>query len=152
MRLISVLNGAKCLYNFRAMSSASNRDQFLKQFEQIVEGVKQNRAKVRSNWGVFLYFRLTYNATCHRMLTSKVWMNDSRLLQESNLTAWQPRRAPHHIIQATTSERLAHRPYVAARLGFEPATLQKQNTKPPPLSHNFRCLILGIFLCIFRLL
>lgn len=30
----------------QAMASQSNRDQFLKQFEQIVEGVKQNRAKV----------------------------------------------------------------------------------------------------------
>ncbi|XP_064617410.1 coiled-coil domain-containing protein 93-like, partial [Liolophura sinensis] len=30
----------------QAMSSAANKEQFLKQFEQIVEGVKQNRAKV----------------------------------------------------------------------------------------------------------
>jgi len=30
----------------RAMASASGREQFLKQFEQIVEGVKQNRTKV----------------------------------------------------------------------------------------------------------
>lgn len=30
----------------QAMSSQSNRDQFLKQFEQIVDGVKQNRSKV----------------------------------------------------------------------------------------------------------
>jgi len=31
---------------FRAMASSSGREQFLKQFEQIVEGVKQNRTKV----------------------------------------------------------------------------------------------------------
>ncbi len=31
---------------FRAMSSAANKEQFLKQFEQIVEGVKQNKNKV----------------------------------------------------------------------------------------------------------
>jgi len=30
----------------RAMASSSGREQFLKQFEQIVEGVKQNRTKV----------------------------------------------------------------------------------------------------------
>jgi len=27
-------------------------------------------------------------------------MDDSKLLQESNLTARQPSRAPHHVIQA----------------------------------------------------
>ena len=30
----------------RAMSSAANKEQFLKQFEQIVEGIKNNKAKV----------------------------------------------------------------------------------------------------------
>lgn len=30
----------------RAMSSPANKEQFLKQFEQIVEGIKQNREKV----------------------------------------------------------------------------------------------------------
>jgi len=35
----------------------------------------------------FLYFRLIYNLTHHRMFTSKVWTDDSRLLQESNLAA-----------------------------------------------------------------
>ena len=34
-------------------------------------------------------------------------MDGSRLLQESNLAARQPRRAPHHVIQAITSEGLA---------------------------------------------
>ena len=29
------------------MSSAANKEQFLKQFEVIVEGIKQNKAKVR---------------------------------------------------------------------------------------------------------
>jgi len=46
-------------------------------------------------------------------------MHDSKLLQESNLTARQPRRAPHHVIQATTSEGLAQGPYVVARVGFK---------------------------------
>ena len=32
--------------------------------------------------------------------------------------------APHHVIQATTSEGLAKDPYVWARVGFEPATLR----------------------------
>jgi len=32
----------------RAMASSSGREQFLKQFEQIVEGVKQNRTKVNT--------------------------------------------------------------------------------------------------------
>jgi len=41
------------------------------------------------------------------------------LLQESNLTARQPCRAPHHtgIIQATMSEGLAQGPYMVARAG-----------------------------------
>src|SRR6218665_2269929 len=32
----------------------------------------------------------------------------------TNLTARQPRRAPHHVIQATTGEGLSQGPYVAA--------------------------------------
>jgi len=51
------------------------------------------------------------------MFTSKVC---TRLLQESNLTAMQPRRVPHHVIQATASEGLAQGPYMVARVGFEP--------------------------------
>jgi len=44
----------------------------------------------------------------HRiMFTSRHWTDDSKLLQDSNLTARQPHRAPHHVIQATTSEGLA---------------------------------------------
>ena len=38
----------------------------------------------------------------------------------------KPCRAPRHVIQATTSEGLAEGPYVAARVGFEPVTLQIQ--------------------------
>src|SRR6218665_40713 len=34
----------------------------------------------------------------------------------------QPHRAPYHVIHATMSEGLAQGPYVAARVGFEPAT------------------------------
>jgi len=40
-------------------------------------------------------------------------------VQESNLATRQPRRAPQHVIQATTSEELAQGPYVAARVLFE---------------------------------
>jgi len=32
------------------------------------------------------------------MFTRRVWTDDSKLLQESNLTARKPRRAPHHVI------------------------------------------------------
>src|SRR6218665_1358893 len=42
----------------------------------------------------------------------------------------QPFRAPHHVIQATTSEGLAQGPYVVARVGFEPATFHTQGTEP----------------------
>ena len=38
---------------------------------------------------------------------------------------------PHHVmIQETMSEGLAQGPYVAARVEFEPATLQTQSTEP----------------------
>ena len=33
------------------------------------------------------------------MFTSKIWTNNSKLLQESNLSARKPSRAPHHVIQ-----------------------------------------------------
>jgi len=42
-----------------------------------------------------------------KMFTGKVWTDDYILFQESNIHAWQPRRAPHHVIQATTSDGLA---------------------------------------------
>lgn len=34
-------------FSFRAMASPASRDQFLRQMEQIVEGIKQSRMKVR---------------------------------------------------------------------------------------------------------
>jgi len=34
------------------------------------------------------------------------------------INARQPRRTPHHVIQASTSEGLVIGPYVAARVGF----------------------------------
>src|SRR6218665_821736 len=49
------------------------------------------------------------------MFISKVRTDDSKLLQESSLTATQPRRAPNHIIQGTMSERLAQGSYMAIR-------------------------------------
>ena len=38
---------ANDIFPCRAMSSQSTKEQFLKQMEHIVEGVKQNKAKVR---------------------------------------------------------------------------------------------------------
>ena len=63
------------------------------------------------------------------MLTSKVWTDESKLLQESNLAARQPHGAPHHIIQATINEKLAQGPYVAARGGVELATFRTEGTE-----------------------
>ena len=57
-------------------------------------------------------------------------MGDSRLLQEPNLIASQPHRTSHHVKQATASEGLAESPYMAARLGFEPVTMQTSGTEP----------------------
>ena len=56
-------------------------------------------------------------------------MDDSKLLLKLNLTVGQSRRVPHHVIQATTSEGLAQGPYVAARVGFKPATFSIEFTK-----------------------
>src|SRR6218665_73023 len=39
------------------------------------------------------YFRLRFKLTDRRMITSTVWTDESKLLQESNLTATQPCRA-----------------------------------------------------------
>ena len=51
------------------------------------------------------------------------------LLHESNLAAWQPRRAPHQAIEEITSKGLAKDPYRANRVGREPATLRTQGTE-----------------------
>ena len=63
------------------------------------------------------------------MFTSKVGMDDSKLLQESNLTARLPQRMPHHSIQAIASEGLAQGPYMAARGGVEPTTFRTEGTE-----------------------
>jgi len=55
-------------------------------------------------------------------------MDDSRLLQESNLVARQPRRLRHHVIQATTSEGLAQGRYVVAS-GTNQATFRIEGTE-----------------------
>jgi len=34
-----------------------------------------------------------FNLTDHRMITSKVWTDDPRLLKELNLTVWQTSKA-----------------------------------------------------------
>src|SRR6218665_931905 len=78
---------------------------------------------------IIIFLRLIYNLTRSRMFTSKVCTDDSRLLQESNLTAWQPCRTPRHVMQATTSGGLAQGPYVAARVGFKPETFRTEGTE-----------------------
>ena len=45
------------------MSSQANKEQFLKQFEQIVEGVKQNKNKVKLQTWIFLPRRNIVNKT-----------------------------------------------------------------------------------------
>jgi len=52
-------------------------------------------------------------------------MDDSRLLQESNLAARQPQSATS-IIQAITGEGLVQGPYMAARGGVEPTTFRTE--------------------------
>jgi len=69
------------------------------------------------------------------MFTSKVRTDDSRLLQESNLAARQPRRAPHHVIQGTASEELAQGPSVAAS-GLEPATFRTEDLECATTIHK----------------
>src|SRR6218665_843474 len=54
-------------------------------------------------------------------------MNDSSLLQESNLAARQPQGATS-VIQAIAGEGLAQGPYVAARGGVKPATFHTEGT------------------------
>src|SRR6218665_280998 len=61
------------------------------------------------------------------MFTSKVWTDDSRLLQESNLAARQPQGATS-VIQAIRGEGLAQGPYVVARGGIEPTTFHTEGT------------------------
>jgi len=61
------------------------------------------------------------------MLTSKVWTDRSRLLQESNLAARQPQGATL-VIQAITGGGLAQGPYVAARGRVEPTTFRTEGT------------------------
>ena len=75
----------------------------------------------------YYYFRLIYNLTHRRMFTTKVWTDDSRLLQESNLAARQPQGATS-VIQEITGEGLAQGPYVADRGGVEPTTFRTKGT------------------------
>jgi len=92
-----------------------------------------------TNLGSLLFFRvfIFQNVTDAVWITDIVWTYDSKLLQESNLIAKQPRRVPHHVIQATASEGLAQGPYMVAKVGFEPATLLIEGTEPCiPLSHH----------------
>ena len=88
---------------------------------------------------VLLYFRLIYNLTHRRMFTSKVWTDDNRLLQESNLAARQPQGATA-VIQAITGEGLAQGPCVAARGGVEPTTFRTDNihlTNHAPINRSW---------------
>src|SRR6218665_1774329 len=54
-------------------------------------------------------------------------MDDSRLLQESNLAAGQPQGATS-VIQAILDEGFAQGPYVATRDGVEPTTFRTKGT------------------------
>ena len=54
-------------------------------------------------------------------------MNDSRLLQESNLASRQPQGATF-VIPAITGEGLAQGPYEAARGTVEPMTFRTEGT------------------------
>src|SRR6218665_3289454 len=54
-------------------------------------------------------------------------MDDSRLLQELNLSARQPQGATS-VIQAITGEGLAQGPYMAARGGVEPTSFRTEGT------------------------
>jgi len=60
------------------------------------------------------------------MFTSKV-LSISRLLQELNSASRQP-KGTTSVIQAITSEGLAQGPYVATRVGVEPATFRIEGT------------------------
>jgi len=62
---------------------------------------------------------------------SHILTDDSKLLQESNFTAGQPRRAPLHVIPATTNEGLAQGPEVTAIVGFELAAEGTDPTTEP---------------------
>ena len=68
--------------------------------------------------------------------TSKVWTDDSKLLQESNLAARQQHRAPHHVIQTIASEGLTQGLYVM-RLVMEsnqrPSEPKAPNTTTLPI-------------------
>ena len=77
-----------------------------------------NKNKNKNNNNIFSF--LIYNLTHHRIFTSKILTDDSKLLQESNLTVKKPHRAPHHVIQEITSEGLAQDPYMVARGGVKP--------------------------------
>ena len=61
----------------------------------------------------FIHSGDLYSASSRDYYSEAQW-DDSKLLHESNLAAKQPRRAPHHVLQATTSEGLAQGPNVKA--------------------------------------
>jgi len=48
------------MYVFRAMASSGSKEQFLRQMEQIVEGIKQSRIKVQNLHLLLIYFHLAY--------------------------------------------------------------------------------------------
>src|SRR6218665_292413 len=60
-------------------------------------------------------------------------------LQESNLSESQPHLAPHHVIQAITSEGLAQGPYVADRGGVELATFRTEVTEHHHSANHVQC-------------
>lgn len=55
----------------RAMSSSSGKDQFLKQFDQIVNGVKQNYSKV-SSLEISLFLKMFYSVPLYCTFTTEI--------------------------------------------------------------------------------
>src|SRR6218665_1047763 len=67
------------------------------------------------------------------MFTSKVRTDGSRLLQESNLAARQPRRAPHHVIQVKNLPKV-HTWRLEWDSNQQPYALKAPNTTTPQVT------------------
>ena len=83
----------------RAMASAANRDQFLKQFEAITEGVRQNRTKVnsanlylsfltKSHWQSPRYCGYT-GLLSYKNRDSFIWTMLIQMIRNPNTFSWE---------------------------------------------------------------
>lgn len=52
--------GKVYVYVFRAMASSGSKEQFLRQMEQIVEGIKQSHIKVQNLLLLLIYFHFAF--------------------------------------------------------------------------------------------